>query len=61
MIKIKERISGTGAEKEEKEEPTETEEEEKDNKGNLTYLSEEDYQEAAEKMGMAAIKYYDLR
>lgn len=57
MEKIKERISG-GA----KEEGAEGEEEEKtENKGNITKLTEEEYQDAAEKMGMAAIKYYDLR
>lgn len=58
LEKIKERISGGF-----KEEGTETEEkeEEKENKGKLTYLSEEEFLEAAEKMGMAAIKYYDLR
>lgn len=57
MLKIKERVTGSTTDKEEKE----GEEEEKENKGNVTYLSEEEYLEAAEKMGMAAIKYYDLR
>ena len=38
-----------------------TEVEEKETKGNLTFLTnEEEQNEAAEKMGMAAIKYYDL-
>lgn len=59
LEKMKERVSG-GA-KEEKEEGAAEEEEEKENKGNVTYLTEEEYLEAAEKMGMAAIKYYDLR
>lgn len=57
LIKIKERISGG---------PTTEEEQPEDEKeikvaGNLTYLSEEEYLDAAEKMGMAAIKYFDLR
>lgn len=68
LIKIKERIFKTTADKKEKEEVEEGEEveeaeegEEVGNKGNITYLSEEDFHEASEKMGMAAIKYYDLR
>ncbi|KAL4510853.1 hypothetical protein ABPG72_005007 [Tetrahymena utriculariae] len=56
LEKIKERISGGS-----KEEGAEEDEEEKENKGNITKLSEEEYLDAAEKMGMAAIKYYDLR
>lgn len=57
LIKIKERISGGPTTEEEQLE------DEKDIKavGNLTYLSEEEYIDAAEKMGMAAIKYFDLR
>lgn len=69
LIKIKERVSGTGdaAETGETEEiiseVEETKEEElkTEHKGNITFLSEEEYLEAAERMGMAAIKYYDLR
>jgi arginyl-tRNA synthetase len=61
LEKIKERILGHSKEdKEEKEEGEEATEDEK-YKGNITYLSEAEYLEAAEKMGMAAIKYYDLR
>ncbi|EGR29994.1 hypothetical protein IMG5_144680 [Ichthyophthirius multifiliis] len=36
-------------------------EEGEESKGNVTFLSEQQYEEAAEVMGMAAIKYYDLR
>lgn len=58
LEKIKERVLGHS--KDEKEEGEEGEEE-KEVKGTATYLSEDEYLDAAEKMGMAAIKYYDLR
>lgn len=61
LIKIKERVLGTSKDEKEEKEEGEDVEEEKDVKGNTTYLSEEDFIDAAEKMGMAAIKYYDLR
>lgn len=58
LVQIKERVLGHS--KDEKEEVEEGEEVQ-EVKGNTTFLNEAEYLDAAEKMGMAAIKYYDLR